>query len=199
MRTFLAAAAVMSAALAATPQPAGKPTVTRTQTQVDVDGKRIDVFTLTNAAGVELRAMTYGAIILSWKTPDRAGRLSDIVLGFDDPARYLKGDSPYFGAIVGRYGNRIGAARFTLDGKSYSLAANDGPNHLHGGKRGFDKVMWNGEAVKDSRGVSVVFTRTSPDGEEGYPGGLDVRIGYTLTDKNELIVDYEATTTNLPC
>lgn len=197
MRTLLAVAAVTCVTLTAAPQPAGKPTVTRTPTQIDVvdqGGKRIEVFTLTNAAGVEVSAMTYGAIILSWKTPDRAGRLTDIVLGFEDPARYLKGDSPYFGAIVGRYGNRIGGARFVLDGKTYALAANDGPNHLHGGKRGFDKVIWDGEPVKDSRGVSVAFTRTSPDGEEGYPGALSVRVTYTLTPKNELIVDYLATT-----
>ena len=194
MRTLLAVAAVASVALTAAPQPAGKPTVTRTPTQIDVDGKRIEVFTLTNAAGVEISAMTYGAIILSWKTPDRTGRVADIVLGFEDPARYLKGDSPYFGAIVGRYGNRIGGARFVLDGKTYSLAANDGPNHLHGGTRGFDKVIWDGEPVKDSRGVSVAFTRTSPDGDEGYPGALTARVTYTLTPKNELIVDYLATT-----
>jgi len=194
MRTLLAVAAVMSVALTAAPQPPGKPTVTRTPTQIDVDGKRIEVFTLTNAAGVEVTAMTYGAIILSWKTPDRTGKSTDIVLGFEDPARYLKGDSPYFGAIVGRYGNRIGGARFVLDGKPYALAANDGPNHLHGGKRGFDKVIWDGEPVKDSRGVSVAFTRTSPDGEEGYPGALTMRVTYTLTPKNELIVDYLATT-----
>ena len=197
MRTLLAVAAVASVALTAAPQPAGKPTVTRTPTQIDVPdqgGKKIEVFTLTNAAGVEVRAMTYGAIILSWKTPDRTGRLTDIVLGFEDPARYLKGDSPYFGAIVGRYGNRIGGARFVLDGRTHALAANDGPNHLHGGKRGFDKVIWDGEPVKDSRGVAVAFTRTSPDGEEEYPGALTVRITYTLTAKNELIVDYLATT-----
>ena len=128
--------------------------------------------------------MTYGAIILSWKTPDRAGRLADIVLGFDDPVRYLKGDSPYFGAIVGRYGNRIAGARFTLDGKPYTLAANDGVNHLHGGTRGFDKVMWNGESVKDSRGaVSGVhahqprrrgrLSRCADDARHVYPDGQE--------------------------
>jgi len=195
MRTLLLAALGAALALPAGRQTPGKPAVNLTQTSVvDADGKRIDVYTLTNAAGMEVRAMTYGAIILSWKVPDRAGRLADIVLGFDDPARYLKGDSPYFGAIVGRYGNRIGAARFTLDGKTYPLAANDGVNHLHGGTRGFDKVMWNGEIVKDSRGPSVAFTRTSPDGEEGYPGALTMRVTYTLTARNELIVDYQATT-----
>jgi aldose 1-epimerase len=195
MRILLAAVVSTGLALAAAPQPTGKPTVNRTQTQVDVDGKRIEIFTLTNAAGVEIQAMTYGAIILSWKAPDRTGKMADIVLGFDDPARYLKGDSPYFGAVVGRYGNRIANAKFTLDGKGFTLAANDGVNHLHGGTKGFDKQMWNGAVVKDSRGVSVAFTRTSADGEEGYPGALDVRVTYTLTDKNQLIVEYEASTT----
>jgi aldose 1-epimerase len=194
MRTFLAAVVFTSLAVAAAPQPAGKPTVNRTDTQVNVDGTNVEIYTLTNAAGVEIRAMTYGAIILSWKTPDRTGTLGDIVLGFDDPGRYLKGDSPYFGAIVGRYGNRIANARFSLDGTAYSLAANDGANHLHGGVKGFDKRMWTGAIVKDARGASVAFTRTSADGEEGYPGALDVRVVYTLTEKNQLIVDYEAST-----
>jgi aldose 1-epimerase len=195
MRTLLLAALGVTLALPAARQTQGTPTVNLTQTGVVAgDGKRIDIYTLTNAAGVEVRAMTYGAIILSWKTPDRTGRLADIVLGFEDPARYLKGDVPYFGAIVGRYGNRIGGARFTLDGRSYQLAANDGANHLHGGIRGFDKVTWDGAIVKDSRGPSVAFTRTSPDGEEGYPGALSVRVTYTLTNKNELFVDYQATT-----
>lgn len=195
MRTLLLAALGAALALPAGRQTQGVPAVNQTQTSVfDADGKRIDVFTLTNAAGTEVRAMTYGAIIQSWKTADRAGRHADIVLGFDDPARYLKGDSPYFGAVVGRYGNRIAGARFTLDGRTYTLAANDGVNHLHGGTRGFDKVAWNGEIVKDSRGASVAFTRTSADGEEGYPGALTVRVTYTLTAKNELIVDYQATT-----
>jgi aldose 1-epimerase len=195
MRTLLLAALGAALALPAGRQTQVIPSVNLTQTKtVDGDGKRIDIFTLTNAAGMEVRAMTYGAIIMSWKAPDRAGRLGDIVLGFDDPARYLKGDSPYFGAIVGRYGNRIAGARFTLDGKPYTLAANDGVNHLHGGTRGFDKVTWNGAIAKDNRGPSVAFTRTSPDGEEGYPGALTMRITYTLTARNELIVDYQATT-----
>jgi aldose 1-epimerase len=195
MRTLLLAALGAALALPAGRQTQVIPSVNLTQTKtVDGDGKRIDIFTLTNAAGMEVRAMTYGAIIMSWKAPDRAGRLGDIVLGFDDPARYLKGDSPYFGAIVGRYGNRIAGARFTLDGKPYTLAANDGVNHLHGGTRGFDKVTWNGAIAKDNRGPSVAFTRTSPDGEEGYPGALTMRVTYTLTARNELIVDYQATT-----
>ena len=107
-----------------------------------MDGKPIEVYTLTNAAGVQVKAMSYGGIITSWRVPDRQGRFADIVLGYDDPASYLKNNSPYFGAIIGRYGNRIGKARFTLDGHAYPLAANDGANHLHGGLRGFDKVLW---------------------------------------------------------
>jgi len=198
MRTLLAAALGVALALPAGRQPTGKTPgqlVQLTETNVtDADGKRIDIYTLRNEAGVEVQAMTYGATILSWKTPDRDGRLADIVLGLDGPARYLKGDSPYFGAIVGRYGNRIGSARFTLDGRTYTLAANDGVNHLHGGVRGFDKVTWQASRGTDGRGPAVTFSRTSPDGEEGYPGALTVRVTYTLTAKNELIVDYEATT-----
>jgi aldose 1-epimerase len=114
------------------------------------------------------------------------------VLGYDDPAAYVKDNSPYFGAIVGRYGNRIAGARFSLDGRTYPLAANNGVNHLHGGRRGFDKVLWQGEALR-GKGAAVAFTRTSVDGEEGYPGNLKVRVTYTLTDSNELAVSYVAT------
>jgi aldose 1-epimerase len=155
------------------------------------DGKAVEQFTLTNANGAELRAITYGAIITSIGVPDRKGQVGDIVLGFDRIDGYLKAAS-YFGAVVGRYGNRIGKGQFTLDGRAYKLATNNGPNHLHGGNKGFDKVLWTAEPMKDQNGV--VFTRTSPDGEEGYPGTLKVRVSYTLTDKNELIVDYHATT-----
>ena len=169
------------------PESAGRPLSTL------VDGKPIEVYTLTNAAGVQVKAISYGGIITSWRVPDRQGRFADIVLGYDDPAAYLKNNSPYFGAIIGRYGNRIGKARFTLDGHAYPLAANDGANHLHGGLRGFDKVLWDAQAVR-AGGAGVVFTRTSPDGEEGYPGSLKVRVTYTLSNKNELAVTYEATT-----
>lgn len=192
MRILLAAVVLAGLTLGAQPRQPVNPTVKLTQTNVNVEGRNIEIFTLTNAAGVEIQAMTYGATILSWKTPDRTGKMADIVLGFEDPARYLKGDSPYFGAVVGRYGNRIANARFTLDGQSYALAANDGVNHLHGGKRGFDKVMWTGSILRN--GAAVAFSRTSADGEEGYPGALDMRVVYTLTDKNELVVDYEAST-----
>jgi aldose 1-epimerase len=153
----------------------------------------VEVYTLTNANGVEMRAITYGGIITSLKVPDRAGRFDDVVLGFDAIDGYLK-DPPYFGALVGRYGNRIAKGQFTLDGRTYKLATNNGPNHLHGGVKGFDKVLWSAVPAEGPEGVSVTFTRTSPDGEEGYPGNLQVSVRYLLTDKNELAIDYRATT-----
>ena len=156
-------------------------------------GEVVELFTMTNANGLEVRAITYGGIILSIKTPDRDGRWDDIVLGFDSLEPYLAG-SPYFGSIIGRYGNRIAQGRFTLDGETFTLAANNAPNHLHGGDIGFDKVVWTGESFERDDAVGVVFSYTSPDGEEGYPGTLDVRVTYTLTDADELIFDYDATT-----
>jgi aldose 1-epimerase len=194
MRTLLAATILATVTVTPATQAPGRAGVAQTQTNARVNGNPVRLFTLKNATGVEVSAITYGAIITSWKTPDRTGKMADIVLGFDDPARYLKGDSPYFGAVVGRYGNRIGNAQFALDGRTYKLAANDGVNHLHGGTVGFDKMLWDAEPVSDRRGASVAFTRTSPDAEEGYPGTLKARVTYTLTDKNELIVSYEATT-----
>jgi aldose 1-epimerase len=155
------------------------------------DGTAVDEFTLTNRNGIDVRIITYGAIVRSLRVPDRTGRMADIVHGFDSLEGYLAGH-PYFGAVIGRYGNRIGGARFSLDGRAYELAANNGPNHLHGGVRGFDKHVWR--AGRLPQGTGVVFTRTSPDGEEGYPGALEVRVTYTLTDANELGIEYEATT-----
>jgi aldose 1-epimerase len=154
------------------------------------DGKAVESFTITNANGIEVTAIPYGAIITSLKTPDRSGQRGDIVLGFDSLDGYLK-EHPYFGAIVGRYGNRIAGGRFTLGGQTYTLAKNNGANSLHGGIKGFDKVLWEAAPLGSN---AVVFSRTSADGEEGYPGNLKVRVTYTLTDKNELIVDYFATT-----
>jgi aldose 1-epimerase len=151
-----------------------------------------DQFTLTNAHGIEVRVMTYGGIITSIRTPDRFGKLDDIVLGFDSLAGYLT-DSPYFGAIVGRYANRIAKGQFTLDGTTYHLATNNGPNSLHGGVRGFDKVLWTGEQFQTDSGSGVTLRYTSKDGEEGFPGTLVARVTYTLTPRDELIVDYEAT------
>jgi aldose 1-epimerase len=149
-------------------------------------------FTLTNAHGIEVRVLTYGGIITSIRTPDRSGHVDDIVLGFDSLAGYLK-ESPYFGAIVGRYANRIANGRFTLDGATYHLPRNNGPNTLHGGVRGFDKVIWTGEPFQSDSGTGVTLRYTSKDGEEGFPGTLVARVTYTLTPQDELVVDYEAT------
>ena len=169
------------------------PTVTRAPYGRLPDGRAVDVFTLANPSGVVVRAMTYGAIITAVRTPDRAGHLEDITLGFDSLPGYL-GEHPYFGALIGRYANRIARGQFTLDGVTYNLARNNGPNSLHGGQRGFDKVLWTAEPFTRSDAAGVMFHYTSPDGEEGYPGTLAVRVGYTLTTRNELVVDYEATT-----
>jgi len=155
------------------------------------DGRAVTMYTLTNANGVELKAITYGGIITSLRVPDRSGTMGDVVLGFERLDGYEK-DPPFFGAIIGRYGNRIAKGQFTLEGKTYTLAKNNGPNHLHGGKKGFDKVVW--DATPAASGGGVTFSRTSPAGEEGYPGNLQVRVTYTLTDNNELVVDYHATT-----
>ncbi|HET6899362.1 MAG TPA: aldose epimerase family protein [Vicinamibacteria bacterium] len=152
----------------------------------------MESYTLRNAHGIEVKAITYGAIIVSLRVPDRAGKFGDIVLGHDDLAGYV--DKPaYFGAVVGRYGNRIAKGQFTLDGKTYKLATNNGPNHLHGGVRGFDKVVWKADAPA-AGATSVTFHYTSKDGEEGYPGTLTARVTYTLTDKDELTFEYFATT-----
>ena len=157
------------------------------------DGRGVDLFTLTNAHGVEVRVMTYGAIITVVRAPDRTGQLDDIALGFDSLAGYL-GEHPYFGALVGRYANRIARGQFTLDGVTYHLALNNGPNSLHGGRRGFDKVLWTGESVPGPNAAGVSLRYTSVDGEEGYPGTLAAHVTYTLNARDELVVDYEATT-----
>jgi aldose 1-epimerase len=127
------------------------------------------------------------------KRPTRTGSWGDIVLGYDSLAGYLK-ETPYFGAIIGRYGNRIAGGRFTLDGKTHKLAQNNGPNALHGGKVGFDKVLWKAEPFKSDTASGIVFTHTSKDGDEGYPGNLQVKVTYTLSNSNELTFDYVATT-----
>ncbi|MCK5653446.1 MAG: galactose mutarotase, partial [Gemmatimonadetes bacterium] len=157
------------------------------------DGQAVELFTLRNANGVVIRAITYGGIIVSLHTPDRDGHFDDIVLGYDDLEGYLT-ETPYFGAIIGRYGNRIAQGRFSLDGETFELATNNGPNHLHGGLKGFDKVVWEAESFVGQEGVGVVFRYASPHGEEGYPGTLEARVTYILTDDNRLVVDYHATT-----
>ena len=157
------------------------------------DGQAVDVYTLRGAGGMEVRAITFGGIITSIRVPDRRGNLADVALGFNELTPYLR-NPPYFGAIIGRYGNRIAKGRFTLGGRTYTLAVNNAPNHLHGGIKGFDKVLWNAMPADGPEGVSVTLTRTSPDGEEGYPGNLQVTVRYVLTDTNELRIDYRATT-----
>jgi aldose 1-epimerase len=173
--------------------PPGVGAVTRQSFGMTPAGEAVELLTLTNAHGVELRVMTYGGIVVSLKVPDRNGVPGDVVLGYDSLSGYLT-KSPYFGAIVGRYGNRIAKGRFTLGGTEYRLAINNGPNHLHGGIRGFDKVVWSADPFVDHRGVGVTLRYVSPDGDEGYPGTLAAKVTYTLTDRNELRLDYEATT-----
>jgi aldose 1-epimerase len=172
---------------------AATPAITRTGFGRTPDGQPVESFTLTNARGIEVRAITFGDIIVSVRVPDRDGRLDDVVLGHDDLDGYLA-KSAYLGALVGRYANRIAGGRFTLDGRTYPLATNNGPNHLHGGVRGFDKHVWKAEPFERPGAAGVVFTRRSPDGEEGYPGNLDVRVTYTLSDRNDLSFEYFATT-----
>lgn len=161
------------------------------------DGAAVEVFTLTNTKGIKLRAMTYGAIVLSIETPDREGKTADITLGYNTVAEYIA-DTPYFGAIVGRYGNRIALGRFSLDGADYTLARNNGEGEtkcsLHGGLKGFDKVLWKGEGFTKEGAQGVKFSYLSKDGEEGYPGNLNLSVTYLLTDDNEWQIRYEMTT-----
>jgi aldose 1-epimerase len=169
--------------------------VTKTTTKAVYAGKPIEMVTLKNTHGMEVQAIGYGAIITSIKVPDRGGKIADVVLGFDSPDEYWHEPTPpFFGAVVGRYGNRIAKGKFTLDGKTYSLAVNNPPNSLHGGNKGFDKQIWDVTTKDAAEGSSATFSRTSPDGEEGFPGTVKASVTYTLTEKNELIVDYHATT-----
>ena len=162
------------------------------------DGTPVEIYTLRNNKGMEARIMTYGGIVVSLKVPDKNGKFDDVVLGFDNldgytRDSYVKG-CPYFGALIGRYGNRIGGAKFTLEGKTYTLAANNGPNSLHGGLKGFDKVVWQGKPWVTTNGPALELTYLSKDGEEGFPGNLKVTATYTVTDNNELRLEFTATT-----
>jgi len=157
------------------------------------DGKNVEIYTLTNDKGVEARIMNYGGIVVSLKVPDNKGQLGDVVLGFDDLENYLK-RNPFFGAITGRYGNRIAKGRFTLNGTEYKLAVNNGENHLHGGIKGFDKQIWKAKQLTTRLGPALELSYVSKDGEEGYPGKLSVTVTYTLTNDNSLRIDYVATT-----
>ena len=158
------------------------------------DGTPVEIFTLTSATGMEVRTMPYGAIVVSLRVPDRSGHAADVALGFDNLDDYITKNSPYFGVIAGRYANRIAKGRFTLDGKTYRLATNNGPNHLHGGVRGFDKILWHAEPFERGGTAGVVYTLTSHDGDEGYPGTLTATVSYTVSASNALTLDYEATT-----
>ena len=157
------------------------------------DGTAVNLHTLTNANGMQARIINYGGIVVSLTAPDAAGRMDDVVLGYDSLNAYIQ-DSPYFGCLVGRYGNRIAGGRFTLDGRDHVLAQNDGDNHLHGGEKGFDKVVWQDATAETARGPALTLAYTSPDGEEGYPGALAVTAVYTLTDDNALELVFSATT-----
>jgi len=157
------------------------------------DGKSVALFTLTNTRGATAKVMEYGATLTELRIPDRAGKRDDVVLGFRKLENYLAGH-PFFGCTTGRVANRIAKGRFTLEGKEYQLATNNPPNHLHGGEKALDKRVWKGEVIPSASGPAVRFTYRSPDGEEGYPGNLSVTVIYTLTNRNEIRIDYRATT-----
>jgi aldose 1-epimerase len=157
------------------------------------DGKPVDLYTLTNSKGAETKIITYGGTVVSLKVPDYQGKFDDMVLGFNSVADYEK-QTAYMGALIGRYGNRIAKGKFSLGGKEYALAVNNGENHLHGGVKGFDKVIWSASSSTDKNGANLELTYTSTDGEEGYPGNVNVKVVYTLTETNELKIVYSAIT-----
>jgi aldose 1-epimerase len=157
------------------------------------DGREVALYTLTNASGSQAKIINYGATVVALSVPDRNGKIEDVVLGYDSLQGYVDGTT-FFGAIVGRYGNRIGKGNFTLEGKNYQVTVNDGENCLHGGKIGYNKVLWNVTAVKDSVEPALELTYVSPDSEEGFPGTVTLTVTYILTNKNELRIDYKGTT-----
>ena len=169
-------------------------TITKAPFGKTTDGQSVDLYTLKNTRGMEARITNYGGIVVSLTAPDRNGKFADVVLGYNDLDTYMLPPFPYFGAIVGRYGNRIAKGRFTLDGVEYKLAINNGENSLHGGIKGFDKVVWTAREQKTGAGPALVLNYLSKDGEEGYPGNLRTTVVYTLTNNNELKIDYTATT-----
>ncbi|MFB6247593.1 MAG: aldose epimerase family protein [Salinibacter sp.] len=193
---------LMAAALSACGGGSGEgpaPTVERSDFGVTPEGDSVDLYTLSNGNGMTVEVTNYGGIITSLRVPGRGGAVEDVVLGFDSLSAYTseayRSANPYFGALIGRYGNRIVGGTFTLDGQTYTLATNDGPNHLHGGTAGFDQVVWDAESFREGGRVGVVLRHTSPDGHGGYPGRLDVEVTYTLLPDNALAVEYRATTT----
>ncbi len=170
-----------------------KGTIAMEQFGTTPDGKKVDIYALTNANGCTVKITTYGGIVVSLTVPDKDGKMGDVVLGYDNLDGYVK-NNPYFGALIGRYGNRIGKAKFVLNGQTYTLAANNDENHLHGGIVGFDKVVWDAKEIRESGAVGLLLSYLSKDGEEGYPGNLACTVKYFWTNDNELKIDYTATT-----
>jgi aldose 1-epimerase len=193
IQAMVIVAAVLMTAACAKKDPGAKGSVTKQAFGKTAQGEAVDLYTLKNKNGVEVSIMNYGAVIVSLKTPDARGRLADIVLGFDTLDGYLK-ENPYFGAVVGRYGNRIAKGKFELDGKAYTLAKTNGENAPHGGIKGFDKKVWQAEATEGETAQTLTLHCVSPDGEEGYPGTLKASVRYTLNDSDDLEVAYSATT-----
>jgi len=195
IRTSLAAG-VLAAALAgcATTKTNNASTITKSDFGKTPDGQAVDLYTLKNAKGAEADIMTYGGIMQKLLVPDKHGRLADVVLGFDTLDGYTGPNDPYFGALIGRYGNRIGGAKFTLEGQTYTLAKNNNGNTLHGGLKGFDKVVWTARPSVGAHGPQLILAYVSKDGEEGFPGNLEVTAIYTLTDDNALKVEFTAKT-----
>jgi aldose 1-epimerase len=187
----LCAACLIGCAAVPSSKPAGH--ISKQPFGSTTDGTAVEIYTLRNGNGVEARICNYGGIVVSLKVPDRNGQMGDVVLGYDNLAGYVK-SSPYFGCLVGRYGNRIAKGKFTLNGKEYTLATNNYPNALHGGIKGFDKVVWNAKILATGDGPALELRYVSKDGEEGYPGNLSVIAVYSLTDENALRLDYTATT-----
>jgi aldose 1-epimerase len=197
MRVFLIAGIVAGAIVAASCTPS-KPVPEASKLKKQSFGKTAtgdtaDLYTLANKNGMEAAITNYGGIVVSLKVPDRNGKIDDVILGFDSLDGYLK-EHPYFGALVGRYGNRIAKGKFKLNGVEYTLARNNGENALHGGLKGFDKALWKARDVSTADTPRLELTYVSKDGEEGYPGNLSVTVTYSLTDANELRIDYAATT-----
>jgi len=192
MLTIFTGALLMTTlgAIGATPRPGS---TTKKAFGKTPEGQPVDLYVLTNKGGAEAAITNYGGAVVSLKVPDRNGKLADVVLGYDTADGYVN-DKSYFGAIVGRYGNRIGHAQFVLDGKAYTLAKNNGENSLHGGIKGFNKAVWTAKVLSAKDGRSLELSYLSKDGEEGFPGNLQVRVIYTLTDANALKIVYSATT-----
>lgn len=191
-------ALIFGGCMTAQPTPISSPitplTITERPFGTTRDGQRVSEFTLANPTGISVSILSWGGIIRSVNVPDRHGKMADVVLGFDSLAPYEE-RHPYFGTITGRFANRIANGRFTLEGKTYTLATNNGPNHLHGGLKGFDRANWKYKTDTGANSVSLVLSHTSPDGDEGYPGEVSVQVTYTLFRDNSLRIDYYATST----